>query len=196
MFIQVIQARCSRADELREFGRGWATELGPGATGWLGSTHGVTDDGEFLGIVRFASRAAAEANSARPEQGAWAEKLATYMDGPISFTDHDDVTEFRDGGSDSSGFVQVIRGRVDDAGRLRKLIDDFGTADEMRPDVIGGTLAIGADGAFTETVYFTDEAAARAGEQDEPPADVLAELGWAMDGAAFFDLRDPWFESA
>ncbi len=43
---------------------------------------------------------------------------------------------------------------------------------DMRPEIIGGTVAIAADGDFTQTIYFTSEAAARQGEQQEMPADV------------------------
>ena len=41
------------------------------------------------------------------------------FDGPVEFHDSDDVTLLFDGGSDDAGFVQVIRGKVDDAARLR-----------------------------------------------------------------------------
>lgn len=47
----------------------WREKLAPGAEGWLGGTYGVTDDGEFVAVVRFESREAATKNSARPEQG-------------------------------------------------------------------------------------------------------------------------------
>lgn len=197
MFIQVIQARCSRPEELREFARSWKDELGPGADGWLGGTFGVTDDGIFLGVVRFASRAAAEANSARPEQGAWAEKMGSHLDGPPDFTDYDDVTEFLDGGTDTAGFVQIIRGHVDDVTEAKGLINDPGDLQEMRPEVLGGTFAVDANGDYTETIYFTDEASARAGERDvEPPEEVRVVLEKMMAGASFYDLRSPWFESA
>ena len=46
-------------------------ELSPGAEGWLGGTYGMTDDGQFVGVVRFESREAAARNSLRPEQTAW-----------------------------------------------------------------------------------------------------------------------------
>ena len=36
------------------------------------------------------------------------------IDGPMEFHDCDDVTLMMDGGSDDAGFVQVIRGKVDD----------------------------------------------------------------------------------
>lgn len=196
MFIQVIQGRTSREQELRAHAESWRTGGGADAVGWLGGTFGVTDDGEFLGIVRFASREDAMANSARPETGAFAEKLAALMDGPVEFHDCDDVTTFLDGGSDDAGFVQVISGHLDDPAPLKALAADTGELREMRPEIVGGTLALAGDGTYFETIYFTDEQSARAGEQVEPPAAVREVLETAMAGARFYDLRRPWFESA
>ncbi|MFL6062249.1 MAG: hypothetical protein ACJ72E_13530 [Marmoricola sp.] len=195
MFIQVLQGRCSRPDELRSFSEGWKTDLGPGAAGFLGGTFGVTQDGQFIGVVRFASAADAAASSARPEQDAWAQEFAGYLDGPPSFTDYEDVSEFLDGGSDAAGFVQVIRGTTPDVAAFKALLADPGQLKEMRPEIIGGTFAVDAEGGYTETVYFTDEAAARGGEQQEPPAEVRETLEKVLAGASFFDLHDPWFES-
>ena len=195
MFIQVMQARCSRQDELRALADTWRDEGGAGAAGWLGGTYGVTDDGVFLGVIRFASRDDATANSARPETSAFAERMAAVMDGPVEFHDCDDVTMMFDGGSDDAGFVQVIRGHVDDPGRAKAMLQDTGDLQEMRPEIIGGTLAIEADGTFFETISFTDQESARKGEQLEPPAEVRAELEWMMAGATFHDLPRPWFDS-
>jgi hypothetical protein len=66
----------------------------------------------------------------------------------------------------------------------------------MRPDILGATLAIEPDGTYTETIAFTDEESARSGEATEPPPEIAAELEYAMQGATFYDLRHPWFESA
>jgi hypothetical protein len=196
MFIQIIQGRCTRQDELHAVLDRWPRELGPGAEGWLGGTYGFTDDDQLIAVVRFESREAAAANSDRPEQGAWAERLNALMDGPLEFHDCDDVTLLFDGGSDDAGFVQVIRGKVDDPARLRRLMTD-GQAElrRMRPDILGATLALEPDGTFTETVAFTDEASARSGEGQEPPAEVRADLDYAMQGATFYDLHHPWFSS-
>ena len=196
MFIQIIQGRCSRQDELKAMAEGWREELGGGSVGWLGGTYGFTDDDMFVGVVRFESREAAMANSQRPEQGAWAEKMMALMDGPVEFHDCDDVTLFLDGGSDDAGFVQIIRGRVEDPDRLKAMMADTDMLHEMRPEIIGGTIAIEPDGTFTETVAFTDEASARKGEQNEPPEEVRGELESMMRGATFWDLHHPWFESA
>ena len=198
MFIQIIQGRCTRQDELRALVESWPEELGSGATGWLGGTYGFTDDDQFVGIVRFESREAAMANSARPEQGEWAERLMALMDGAPEFHDSDDVTLMMDGGSDSAGFVQVIRGRVAEPHRLKALMTDTDMLHEMRPDIIGASLAFEDDGTFTETISFTSESAAREGERREStdmPAEVRETLEAAMKEATFYDLHHPWFAS-
>jgi hypothetical protein len=196
MFIQVIQGHCTRQDDVHAMLDEWRRDLSSGASGWLGGTYGFTDDDQLLAVVRFESRDAAMANSARPEQGAWAERFGALMDGPLEFHDCDDVTLMMDGGSDGAGFVQVIRGRVEDPARLKAMLADTTTLHEMRPDIIGGTLAIEPDGTFIETIAFTSEEAARQGERVEPPAEVRGELEYAMKDATFYDLHHPWFESA
>nr|WP_221634489.1 hypothetical protein [Nocardioides luti] len=177
----------------------WRDELGPSADGWLGGTYGFTDDDLFVGVVRFESREAAMRNSARPEQGVWAERMMALMDGPVEFHDCDDVTLMMGGGSDTAGFVQVIRGRVDEPERLKALMTDADLLHQMRPEILGATLAVEDDGTFTETVAFTDEESARQGEQvmaAQMPDDLRSTLETAMAGAMFLDLRHPWFESA
>lgn len=199
MFIQIIQGRCTRHDEMRAMADRWREELSDGAHGWLGGTYGFTDDDLFVGVVRFTDRAAAMANSQRPEQGAWAEQMLALMDGPMEYHDCDDVTLMMDGGSDDAGFVQVIRGRIEDPARLKALMTDTDVLHEARPEIIGATLAIEPDGTFTETVSFTDEAAARSAEardMDGMPEDVRATIQEAMANATFYDLHHPWFASA
>jgi hypothetical protein len=195
VFIQVIQGKCTRQDELRAMADTWRDELGGGAVGWLGGTYGFTDNDEFIGVVRFESRDAAMANSGRPEQSAWADKMMALMDGPVEFHDCDDVTMFLGGGSDDAGFVQVIRGRIDDSSHIKAMLADTSTLHEMRPDILGATLAIEDDGTFTETVAFSDEASARRGEQVQAPPDVARDLETLIHGATFYDLHKPWFES-
>ena len=47
---------------------------------------------------------------------------------------------------------------------------------EARPDIIGGTIAIDADGFFTQTMAFRTEAEAREGEQKSPPPEAQQEM--------------------
>lgn len=198
MFIQIIQGKCTRQDELRGLADTWREEMAPTAEGWLGGTYGFTDDDQFVGIIRFESRDAAKRNSERPEQGEWAKQMTALLDGPVEYHDCDDVTLMLDGGSDDAGFVQVIRGKVADPTKLKSLMGDTDMLHEMRPEILGATLAVEPDGTFTETVAFTDEASARAGESSEMPAmpvEVRETLEASMRGATYYDLHHPWFAS-
>jgi len=197
MYIQVIQGRCNNADRLREQLDLWEQTLADGADGWLGTTGGVTDDGTFVAVARFDSREQADANSARPEQDAWWRETSTCFDGEAGFTDYDDAFTWLGGGSDDAGFVQVMRGRVADADGFRTFSQQpMEGLSEMRPEIIGGTVAVADDGDFTQTIYFTSEAEAREGEKKEMPEEVQREMGQAMgdmSDIAYLDLRDPWF---
>jgi hypothetical protein len=196
VFIQVIHGKTSHGDELRSLAQAWRDEGGVEAVGYLGGTYGVTDGGDFLGVIRFTSRDEAMANSARPETGAFAEKMAALMDGPVEYHDCDDVTTLLDGGSDEAGFVQVIAGHVDDPEPMKSMAADTGELRAMRPEIIGGSLALEPDGTFFQTIYFTDEDSARKGEQLEPPEEIRGQLESMMAGAVFYDLTKPWFTSA
>jgi hypothetical protein len=200
VFIQVIQGKCSDADAMHRQMDRWRAELEPGAMGWLGGTYGVTDDNEFMGIVRFDSRESAEHNSNRPEQSAWWAETARLFEGEATFHDCDDVTMMLDGGSDDAGFVQVIQGRLSDPGKFRMMMDQpMDMLHRERPDIIGGTIAIDKDGFFTQTIAFTTETAAREGEMKQMPqemVDQMADMNAAMSDVSYHDLHHPWFATA
>jgi hypothetical protein len=195
VFIQIIQGKCTKQEELRAAMDRWRVECEPGALGFLGGTYGFTDDDMFCAVVRFESREAARANSARPDQGRWWESVEPLFDGPVEFHDCSDVMLMMDGGSDQAGFVQIIRGKADDPDALRAMMSDTELLHDMRPDILGATLAIEPDGTFTETVAFTDEESARAGEQREMPAEMRERMERAMHDVRFMDLHHPFFAS-
>jgi hypothetical protein len=200
MFTQVIQGEMSDAGELRAALDRWVDELAPGASGWLGSTGGVTDDGRFVALVRFESEEAARRNSDRPEQDQWFRETSKLFSGDATFHDCRDVEQFLRGGSDDAGFVQVIQGRTRDVERMRALGEQSGSLlADFRPEVIGGTVALHGDGGFTQAVYFTSEEAAREGERKEPTPELKALLDEEMalyeGDLTYFDLRDPWLNS-
>ncbi len=196
MFIQVIQGQCSHEDDLRAVTESWRTDVGA-ADGWLGGTFGFTDAGIFFGVIRFASREQAMANSSRPEQDAWAQRFVAAFDSPPEFRDYDDVAVLLDGGSDDAGFVQIIQGRTANRASLDVLLSAPEELRRMRPEIVGATWAFAEDGSFTETVAFNDETSAREGEagHEPPPPEVAAALQEVMESATFYDLREPWFES-
>jgi hypothetical protein len=199
VFIQVIQGRCNDVDRIHSQMDRWHETLEDGATGFLGATYGLTDDGEFIGVVRFDSRESAMANSDRPEQGAWWAETASCFDGEPTFHDCDDVRMMLDGGSDSAGFVQVIQGRISDPEKVAMMMDQpMDMLHRERPEIIGGTMAVDADGFFTQTMAFTTEDAAREGEHKEMPAEMaetMAGMEMAMADVSYHDLRHPWFTS-
>ncbi len=194
MFVQIIEGRTADAEGLQRQGDRWQADLRPGATGFLGVTSGVTSDGRALTIVRFDSEASARANSERPEQGAWWAETEKYYDGDIAFAESSDVSEFRGGGSDAAGFVQVMKVTGTDRTQVEHMDAAFEQHADLRPDVLGGLRAwTGAD-AYIEAAYFTSEADARAGEQTEMPEAVQALMAGyesVLANTEFFDLTDP-----
>lgn len=201
MFVQVIQGQVSDPEQAHAALDRWAQELAPGAKGWLGSTAGVTEDGQFLAVARFESPEAAQRNNDRPEQDKWWGETSKLFDGEPTFHDSDDVVVDTNGDPDDAGFVQVMQGRGSDPDRARELMtdDSFDWA-EFRPEMLGSVSAMYDAGAYTMVLYFTSEADARAGEQKEPPAEVqaqMAEMGELSVGETkFFDLKQPWTYSA
>jgi hypothetical protein len=200
MFVQVIQGQVSDAGQARAALDRWVQELAPGATGWLGSTAGVTEDGRFIALARFESEEAARRSSDRPEQDQWWSETAKLFTGEATFRDSSDVTVDLIGEPDDAGFVQVIQGRGSDPDRARELMaQDSSEWAAFRPDIIG-SVGVGHDGgAYTMALYFTSEEAAREGERKEPPPELKAqmeEMGKLNVGEPeFFDLKQPWFYS-
>jgi hypothetical protein len=200
MFVQVIQGQVSDAEALRAALDRWMEELAPGASGWLGSTAGVTEDGRFIALARFESDEAARRNSDRPEQGAWWAETAKALAGEARFSDSRDVVLDVNGEPDDAGFVQVMQGRTSDPARARELMgDDSADWASFRPDMIGSMEVEHDGGAYTMALYFTSEEAAREGERKEPPPEIAA-LMKEMDALSvgepeFFDLKQPWLHS-
>ena len=196
MFVQVIQGRTSQPEALIDAFDRWKADLSPGATGWLGSTGGVTEDGRFIAVARFESEDAALANSERQEQDAWWSQTAKLIDGEASFRNSTDVDEDLNGDPDKAGFVQVMQGRGSDPQRAKELMaQDSDTWAELRPDVIGSVVIDHGDGAYTMVVYFTSEAEAREGERKELPPELQAQMEEMnklnIGEPEYFDLKHP-----
>jgi hypothetical protein len=200
MFVQVITGKVSDAEGFKASIDRWVSELSPQASGWLGSTGGVTEDGRFVALARFASEEDAQNNSDRPEQGEWWAEVEKSLDGEAAFANSTDVTVDQVGDPDQAGFVQVMTGRTTDPERARELMNtDQPDWADFRPDILG-SVSIGHEGGnWTMAIYFTSEEAAREGEKKEPPpemAEVMAEMDSLSDGPpTYYDLKDPWLHS-
>jgi hypothetical protein len=200
MFVQLIQGRTSKPEELRAAVDRWMQDLAPGATGWLGSTGGVTEDGRFIAAIRFDSEEAARRNSQRPEQGQWWAETERLFDGEATFHDSSDVTVDVRGDPDQAGFVQIMQGRSTDPERAKQLMaQDEDKWAALRPDMVG-SVVIGHDGgAYTMVMYFTSEADAREGERKEVPPEMRATMDemnkLSVGETEFFDLKQPAMRS-
>ena len=200
MFVQVIQGQVSDAGKLRAALDRWDQELAPGASGWLGTTAGVTEDGRLIALARFESEEAARRNSDRPEQDRWWAETAKLFTSEPTFKDSTDVIPDVIGDPDTAGFVQVIQGQGSDPDRARELMSqDSAEWAAFRPDIIGSIAAAHDGGTYTMALYFTSEEEAREGERKETPPELQAQME-EMDALSvgvpeFFDLKQPWLYS-
>ena len=200
MFVQVIQGRTSDAGQVRAQLDKWTQEVAPGAVGWLGSTSGVTEDGQVIALARFESEEAAQQNSDRPEQTAWWEEMAAlFTDEPVFHNSPPSrstrqVTPRRPASSRSCRAVRATRIA------LRELMANDPTDwSELPARNPRHRLHRPRRDAWTMAIYFTSEAAAREGEQKEPPPE-MQQMMKEMDSLSigepvFLDLKDPWLDA-
>jgi hypothetical protein len=198
-FIQVMRGPVTDRDELRTMLDRWMEQQAPSAKGWLGTTSGVDDGGNFVALVRFATPEDARRNSDRSAQHQWWMETSKIFSGDVVFHDCVETDTIRGGGSDDAGFVQIIEGRVSNTELMRDLSRQLDAIDDDgRADLLGGNVALHGDGGFTMAAYFTDEASARRGEQSEPPPAVkslLEQQAALMSDLTYTDLRQPWLHS-
>ena len=199
MFAQIIRGKVSDPAAVRAGMDRWVSDLAPTAVGWLGSTTGVSEDGDLFVLARFDSEASAKANSEKPEQDRWFADMTKLFDGEPTFQDSTNVTIDTAGDPDSAGFVQVMSGQVTDPQRAQQLMADQPDMRDLRPDILGSVMVGGDDGKWTMVIYFTSEAAAREGEKREMPAEMAAAMqemaSITVGETEYLDLKNPWLDS-
>lgn len=198
MFVQVVEGQVAERERVRATLDRWVEEVSEGAEGWLGTTAGVTEDGQFVALARFDSEDNARRNSDRPEQDAWWTEMSELFVGQVMFSNSLDVLVDVISDPAGAGFVQVMRGRGSNRERARELLTrDEAERAAFRPDIIASVAVEHESGAFTMAMYFTSEAEARAGESKEPPPELRARMeqleSLMIEPPRFLDLRAPWF---
>ena len=202
MFVQIMQGRTSDPEGLLAAFDRWSQAQAPEATGWLGMTGGITEDGRVIGMMRYESEEAARRSAERPEQERWwSETEETFFDGGATVHGSSDVMVDLQGVPDQAGFVQAMQGRSSDPGRVKELMEqDPDVWATFRPEVLGSVGVGHEDGSYTMFLYFTSESEAREGEKKEVPQELQAAME-EMDRLAvgepdFFDLKNPMLRSA
>ena len=198
MFVQVISGKVTDPEAMQRASDRWERDLRPGAIGYLGTTIGVTDDNHFVVLARFESPEAAAKNSARPEQGEWWSDMQQHVS-DVVVHDCSRVETLFGGGKDDAGFVQVMQGRIKDTAKADAFFGKSAEAEKLlgsaRPDVIGEVIALHDDGdTYTDAVYFSSEAEARANESKPMPPeaqDMMTEMESAIEVTEFLDIKHP-----
>ncbi len=198
MFVQVIRGHANDEPGLRRQWQRWETDIEPRASGYLGSTAGIADDGIFIAMVRFASEGAARRNAGRDEQTRWWHDMRRCLDDGVEFHDCRQTDQWAKGGTDEAGFVQIRQGISNDPARLRDLYVNQQPVrmGPSRPEVIGGLFAWHGDGGFTLSAYFTTEQAARSGENLDEFRSFFEDIDAVMQDLTYIDLSDPWLTSS
>ena len=171
MFVQVMEGRVNDVEGLRAQIDEWRTELAPGATGFLGTTAGVTADGGFIAVVRFESEGRPGPTATGPSRASGGRRPAANFDGDVTFTDCPEVDTFGAGGSDDAGFVQVIKGRGDRAARARRRRDWTTSSGAPAPTSSAASWRGRATARSSRPCTSRSEAEARANEKAEPATD-------------------------
>lgn len=194
MFVQLIRGEVADSPAILAALDRWDTELRAGAAGFLGSTAGVTTEGELILVARFESEDAARRNSDRSEQAAWWCELERALASRAVFAESSAVDVSMGGGSDDAGFVQVFWGHGDRAAARSAMLRAEPILGKERPDILGGFTMWLDDDRFIDIAYFTSEQQAREGEARELSEEgraVFEEFGRFLAAEGYADIPTP-----
>jgi len=108
-FVQIIEFKTSRVNEIRDLVAEMGTRLGTGSALRGTVTADLDRPGYYLNIVEFPSRQSAMENSARPEVGEFAARMAALCDEPPRFYNLD-VVDTWEGESGGPSMKAVVAG--------------------------------------------------------------------------------------
>lgn len=196
MFLQVIRGDVAEQSALDKAMQRWASDVRPGAVGFLGSTWGTTTTGEVVLVARFEDEAAARQNSDRAEQTSWWSEFEAALSGEPTVLETSQVDLSMGGGSNDAGFVQIFWGEGDREAAARVMARAEPILRKERSDIVGGITGWFGDGQFMDVAYFRSEAEARDGESKEltPEGQALfEEFGRVLPANEYLDLPNPQF---
>lgn len=194
MFARFVQGPVADPEALGRLWRQWREALAADVDGWIDAAGGITAEGAFVAVMRFASPEAAQpallALDARR-----AEAAPCFAREPV-ILHSDDATAARDGPIRDAGFVQLMLSTVTDPPTVERIERDVADVfAAWRPDELAAHRVWLPDGRRLSVDYFTSEAEARANQQREPPPELVeAYPEWMARHAdlEWFELSQPW----
>ena len=90
-FIQLVEMRTSRLDEMQKFNEEWREKNPDHLFDWSILAEDRDDPGRYIAMVHFESYDVAMKNSADPRTAEYAAKMEELSDGPVEFRNLDVV---------------------------------------------------------------------------------------------------------
>lgn len=197
VFVQIFYGRVLDTARARDVYERWVDEVAPGADGWQGSTAGITDDGEMIAVVRYASPEAARRSNERPEQNEWWQEMREQFTGDVAVHDCTNIAMF--GGEEwgDAGFCEIVQGYLAQLGdmlevRFLEIEEHYKRSPDLQQ--IGGLIADHGDGGgFTEMIFFPSEEQAldESGERLRPEISSLEALSPYIANLRHLSIREP-----
>ena len=147
-FVQIMEFKTSRIDDIRALVTEMRSEHGPGAAVRGTVTQDLDRPGYYINVVEFESQQAAMENSARPEVSAFASKMAALCEEAPRFYNLS-VLETWDAGTSNVSVKTVVAGTAAaaagvaaaGAGKIRQRIQDRQAAKSRRADAKAAPLS-------------------------------------------------------
>lgn len=195
IFVRIADGHAEDREAVGDSYLRWFDEIAPESEGWLGATAGISDDGEFVSIMRFVSREAARRDLA-DEESWWKELSGHLSDAEV--LESAEVATFGEKRPDAEevGFVQVVRARASAIPEVLERVAEHEEHHLREQDlpVLGGLVAHHGDDHFTEVIYYPSVEGARgeAGELPEEGISIVERIAGHLTGARYLRIRDPW----
>lgn len=195
IFVRIAHGRPTDRDAVGDTYLRWFDDIAPEAEGWLAATAGISDDGEFVSIMRFVSGEAARRDLADEER--WWKQVSEYLS-DAQVLESAEVATFGEERPEAEevGFVQVVRARAQAVpGVLERVAEhEEHHLREQHLPVLGGLVAHHGDDHFTEVIYYPsiEEARGEAGALPEEGISIVERIAGQLTGARYLRIRDPW----
>ena len=163
-FVQIVTGYPIDGEAVMEEWRVWLDQVGTKLPGWLGVTSGISVDGKFIALLRFARVNDGIFSAAGRELEQWSTTFSEYFHQRPEVLASSQVDARMTGRSEDVTCVQFIRARTKEIAEVREINAKLAPiVSENCPEIIGHITAWHSGGEFTEAVYFVSKDSEPAG---------------------------------